>query len=398
MAIINGDNLDNVLTGTNLADTINGFDGHDVLIGLDGNDILNGGLGDDELFGQAGNDLLNGGAGADIMNGGAGNDIYIVDNAADVVTELAGGGTDRIQSSISLSLNVSGRFDVENLTLTGSSAINGFDNALSNVLTGNNAVNTLTARAGNDTLFGLGGDDFLSGGTGSDSLNGGTGADAMSGEAGNDNYVVDNVGDTVIEASGGGTDKILSSISLNLSVGALLNVENLTLTGASALNGTANGSSNVLVGNNADNALAGLGGSDQISGLGGNDSLDGGVGNDTLNGGAGNDTIITGTGTDRVVFNTALGAGNVDLVQDFSHTFDTFLLDDAIFTALAPGVLPAAAFVIGAAAADADDRIIYDSASGALSYDADGAGGAAQTQFAQLATGLPLTNDDFLVI
>jgi len=398
MATINGDNQDNVLTGTNLADTINGFDGHDVLIGLDGNDILNGGLGDDELFGQAGNDILSGGAGADSMNGGAGNDIYIVDNAGDVVTELAGGGIDRIQSSISLSLNVSGRFDVENLTLTGSSAINGFDNALSNVLTGNNAVNTLTARAGNDSLFGMGGDDSLSGGTGSDSLNGGTGADAMSGEAGNDSYVVDNVGDTVVEASGGGVDKILSSISLNLSVGALLNVENLTLTGAGSLNGTGNASSNALVGNNADNVLAGLGGSDQISGLGGNDSLDGGTGNDTLNGGAGNDSIITGTGTDRVVFNTALGAGNIDQVQDFSHTFDTFLLDNAIFTALAPAVLPAAAFVIGAAAADADDRIIYDSESGALSYDADGVGGAAQTQFALLASGLALTNDDFSVI
>ena len=197
MAIINGDNQDNVLTGTNLADTINGFDGHDVLIGLDGNDILNGGLGDDELFGQAGNDLLNGGAGADIMNGGAGNDIYIVDNAADVVTELADGGTDRIQSSISLSLNVSGRFDVENLTLTGSSAINGFDNSLSNVLTGNNAVNTLTARAGNDTLF-EGGDDFLSGGAGSDRSMAEP-APTRERRGGNDNYVVDNVGDTVMK-------------------------------------------------------------------------------------------------------------------------------------------------------------------------------------------------------
>jgi Ca2+-binding RTX toxin-like protein len=397
MAFINGDNQDNVLTGTNLADTINGFGGHDVLVGLAGNDILNGGLGDDELFGQAGNDFLNGGAGADIMNGGAGNDVYIVDNAGDVVTEISGGGTDRIQSSISLSLNVSGRFDVENLTLTGSSAINGFDNALSNVLIGNNATNNLTARAGNDSLFGMGGDDFLVGGTGSDSLNGGTGADGMSGEAGNDNYVVDNVGDVVVEASGGGVDKILSSISLNLSVGALLNVENLTLTGASALNGTGNGSSNVLVGNNADNVLAGLGGSDQISGLGGNDSIDGGTGNDTLNGGAGNDTIITGAGTDRVVFNTAIGA-DIDQVQDFSHTFDTFLLDNAIFTALAPGALPAAAFFIGAAATTADQHIIYDSASGALSYDADGVGGAAQTQFAQLTSGLPLANNDFLVI
>jgi Ca2+-binding RTX toxin-like protein len=398
MAIINGDNQDNVLTGTNLPDTINGFDGHDVLIGLAGNDILYGGLGDDELFGQDGNDVLNGNSGADTMTGGAGNDIYVVDNVGDVVVEIAGGGTDGILSSISLSLDVSGRRDVEQLRLTGTDAINGFGNSLANTLIGNDATNKLIGNAGSDSLLGMGGDDFLSGGAGPDVLNGGSGADTMIGDAGNDAYVVDNVGDIVVEGFRAGFDGIFSSISLNLSVSALLNVENLTLTGANSLNGTGNVSSNTLVGNNANNILAGLAGNDQISGLGGDDSLNGGTGNDTLNGGAGNDTIITGTGVDGVVFNTALGADNVDQVQDFSHASDTFLLDDAIFTALSPGVLTAAAFAIGAAASTADHRIIYDSASGALSYDADGAGGDAQIQFAQIATGLPLTNDDFSVI
>ena len=397
MAIINGDNQDNVLNGTNLADTINGLDGNDVLVGLAGNDILNGGLGDDELFGQAGNDRLNGGAGADTMNGGAGNDVYIVDTAGDVVTEIANGGTDRIESSISFSLNVSGRFDVENLTLTGTAA-NGFGNALNNTLIGNNAANNLSGRDGNDSLFGMGGDDVLSGGTGSDSLNGGTGADTMSGEAGNDSYVVDNAGDAVIEAPSSGLDTILSSLTLSLNVAALVNVENLTLTGAAPLNGTGNGSANTLVGNNADNVLDRARRERSDPGLGGNDSLDGGTGNDLLNGGAGSDSIITGSGTDRIVFNTALGADNIDQVQDFSHTSDIFHLDNAIFTELAPGPLAAGAFFIGAAAAALDDRVIYDSATGALSYDPDGLGGVAQTQFALLSTGLPINNTDFLVI
>ena len=396
MAIINGDNTDNVLVGTNLADTINGFDGDDVLLGLAGNDGLIGGAGADELFGQAGNDLLNGGTGADTMSGGAGNDIYFVDSAGDTVSEGANAGIDRIQSSISLSLNVSGRFDVENLTLTGT-AVTGAGNALHNVIIGNAVDNVLSAAAGNDSLFGMGGDDFLIGGTGADSLNGGIGADTMNGEGGNDTYVVDNAGDVVIEAGGGGLDRILSSIDLSLNVATRVNVENLVLTGAAA-NGTGNATNNSIIGNDADNTLVGLGGSDQVLGQGGADSLDGGIGNDLLNGGAGADTISTGAGSDRVVFNSALGAGNVDQIFDFSPTSDTFLLDDAVFSALAPGVLPAAAFVIGAVAADADDRIIYDSATGALSYDADGLGGAAQTQFAALGTGLALTNSDFVVI
>ena len=241
MAIINGNNLANVLLGTNAADTINGFAGNDVLIGLAGNDILNGGLG------------------ADAMIGGSGNDLYVVDNAGDVVAEGFNEGIDTIQSSISLSLSAAGRFDVENLTLTGA-AITGVGNALNNVIIGNNASNTLRGLGGNDSLFGLGGNDSLFGGTGNDLLNGGTGADTMRGETGNDTYVVDNVGDVVIEAAGAGIDTIQSSISLSLNVAGRLDVEDLTLTGA-AVTGVGNALNNVIVGNNANNSLFGLGGS-----------------------------------------------------------------------------------------------------------------------------------------
>src|SRR5262249_43470055 len=131
---------------------------------------------------------------------------------------------------------------------------------------------------------------------------------------------------------------------------------------------------------------------------GGDDTLIGGAGSDVLNGGLGADILSTGAGADKVLFNTTLGAGNVDQVLDFSVASDTFQLDNAVFAALAVGALPAAAFVIGAEAVDAGDRIIYDSATGALSYDADGLNGQAQVQFAQLATGLALTSADFVVV
>ena len=93
--------------------------------------MLTGNSADNTLTGNAGNDTLDGGAGTDTMRGGAGNDIYVVDDAADVVTENANEGIDTVQSCGHLTLGS----NVENLTLTGSSAINGTGNALANVLT-----------------------------------------------------------------------------------------------------------------------------------------------------------------------------------------------------------------------------------------------------------------------
>ena len=75
------------LTGNEFSHTIVGGAGNDTLNGGVGNDTLTGGAGNDTLIGGAGNDTLNGDAGADTMIGGAGNDTYLVDNAADVVTE-----------------------------------------------------------------------------------------------------------------------------------------------------------------------------------------------------------------------------------------------------------------------------------------------------------------------
>ncbi len=258
------------------------------------------------LMGLAGNDTLRGGTGDDVLAGGEGNDVYVVNTLADVVIELAGEGTDTVQASVSLVLAA----ELENLTLTGTDALDGVGNHANNTLTGNAAANTLQGLAGNDTLRGGGGDDTLHGGEGNDRLDGGAGADILVGGTGNDVYVVDNAGDAIHEAAGEGTDTVQTSLSY-----ALSNVlENLTLTGAANVTGTGNALNNVLTANDSGNTLLGLGGNDTLRGGDGADVLEGGVGNDRLEGGKGGDTYLfaRGDGADILVENDALpGATDV---------------------------------------------------------------------------------------
>lgn len=247
------------------------------IMGTAGNDSLAGTTAADTLMALAGNDTLNGGAGVDTMIGGAGNDTYVVDNTGDVVAEVSGEGTDLVQSSVTYTLSA----EVENLTLTGATAINGTGNALDNVINGNSANNTLTGGAGNDTV------------------DGGTGNDTMVGGVGNDTYVVNISTDVVTELGGEGTDIVQSSVTLTLAA----NVENLTLTGTTAINGTGNVLDNVLTGNSANNSL---------TGAAGNDTLDGGTGNDTMLGGAGNDSYFVNVTTDVVTENASEGTDTVN--------------------------------------------------------------------------------------
>jgi Ca2+-binding RTX toxin-like protein len=295
------------------------------------------------ITGNAAANILNGGAGDDVLAGGLGNDTYVVDSAGDTVVEGVGAGIDTVQSAISFVLPV----NVENLVLTGSDDIDATGNALNNIITGNGAANRLDGGAGADTMTGGLGDDtyvvdalgdkvvessaaggidtvesgisftlganlenltltgsgninatgntlnnILTGNSGSNLLDGKTGADAMAGGAGNDTYIVDNAADTVTEGLGNGVDLVRSSVSRVLEA----NVENLTLTGSAAVNGTGNELENVLTGNAANNVLSGSGGIDHLFGLGGNDRLDGGVGADQMTGGAGNDIFILKVG------------------------------------------------------------------------------------------------------
>jgi Ca2+-binding RTX toxin-like protein len=366
--------------------TINGTPGNDLRNGTNDNDLISGLAGNDTLNGLGGNDNIDGGTGDDSMLGGAGNDTYVVDSAADVVSEAGGSGVDLVQSSVTFTLTAG----VENLLLTGGAAINGTGNTLANVITGNASGNVLDGGAGNDSLVGgggvdtliggagndtyvvdgssdlvietlsgaaggvdlvqatdsftlgnnvehltllgsegysgtgndlanritgnafanalsgLGGNDTLIGGEGDDSLDGGNGIDSMVGGAGNDTYVVDSAADVVVESAGGGIDLVRSSVTRVLAT----DFENLTLTGAAAINGTGNGAANVIIGNSAANLLSGLGNNDNLSGQDGNDTLLGGDDNDVLSGGSGVDSLLGGAGDD-----TLFGGTDSDLLD-----------------------------------------------------------------------------------
>ena len=380
--------------------------------------IFFGTLRDDLLEGLGGNDDLNGRRGADRMFGGAGDDRYVVGEVGDSVFEEVSGGVDRVSSTISFTLPD----QVETLTLNGNGAIDGTGNGLANIITGNDAANRINGRGGADTMKGRGGDDIyvvnhsqdralesLDGGAdkvvasvsftlgghveilqliGTDAINGNGnalanllvgngasnrldgrgGADRMRGGGGNDIYFVDNGLDRVIEESGDGTDRVSSSVTFKLGD----HVERLFLTGADEINATGNDLANVLRGNNAANRIAG---------------------------GAGNDDLTGKSGADRFVFDTALHrTQNVDDILDFASGADRIFLDRDIFDAITiNGVLRPSAFREGIAAQDSNDRILHDSATGRIFYDADGTGAAAAVLFARVDPGLVLANSDFAV-
>lgn len=267
-----GNNLDNVITGNG---SVN------YLYGQDGNDNLAGSGGNDWLYGDGGDDYLDGGSGNDYMQGGEGDDTYVVGSVNDVVEEWEDEGVDTVRSSISYTLG----YEVENLVLTGSSGLTGNGNELDNVITGNSGANTLRGYEGND---------YLDGGSGNDTMIGGTG---------DDTYVVNAAGDVVTELADEGIDTVISSVTYTLGA----NLENLTLSGTSAINGTGNANANVIIGNSKNNSL---------SGLAGDDVLDGGGGTDTLTGGTGNDTYLMARtyGSDTVV-DSDTTPGNLDVAR-----------------------------------------------------------------------------------
>ncbi|MBG1268751.1 hypothetical protein [Nostoc sp. WHI] len=285
--------MPNVINGTTVADKLTGTVNKDIISGLLGNDTLQG-LGDnDTLDGGDGNDSLDGGTGDDSLIGGKGNDTYTVDTIGDTIIESASAGTDLVKSSVSWLLGA----NLENLTLSGSSVINGTGNSFNNILIGNTAANTLSGENGNDNLIGDSGNDALLGGAGNDTLDGGAGTDSLNGGIGNDTYIVDNLSDTIIEGLNAGTDLVNSSVSWVL----VNNLENLTLSGSSVLNGTGNSLNNILIGNTGANILNGVDGNDSLIGGSGNDALLGGAGNDTLDGGAGTDSLNGGIGNDTYI-------------------------------------------------------------------------------------------------
>ncbi len=440
--IIKGLASDDFILGGGGNDNIDGGDGNDVIRAAGGNDTIAGGLGRDLIFAGDGNDTLDGGTGlSNELAGGAGDDTYNVNAVGDTVIEAVGEGTDIVLTSLASFVLTA---NVENLTNTGGSSFVGIGNALDNVITGgagfdnlnggdgndrliggSSVANELIGGLGNDTyvvgaggdsvieLFGQGTDtvetalashslaanvenltytgiaafigigngldnvligggarDTLSAGGGNDTLDGGAGiANELIGGTGDDTYIVRVAGDTIIEAVGEGTDTVQTALaSHTLST----NVENLTFTGAGAFIG---------VGNASDNVIAGGASADFLSGLNGNDTLIGGSGADTLLGGAGTDT-----------FRYLGGETGFDRILDFTSGSDKISLSATGFTQI--GTLT---FQTGTAATTANSTFLYNSATGIVSYDADGNGAGAAVQLAQLNAGLSLTLADFII-
>lgn len=187
---------------------------------------------------------------------------------------------------------------------------------------GNSVNNLLDGGRGNDSIAGGAGNDTLLGGEGNDTLDGGVGTDRLEGGAGDDIYVVDSIGDAIIETAGAGIDTVQSMITYTLGA----DVENLTLTGSANVSGTGNGLGNIMVGNSGNNILSGAGGNDQLSGGAGNDQLLGGDGDDLLVGGLGADTLAGGAGYDTFGFTHLSESG--DLILDFNANGDTLDFGD----------------------------------------------------------------------
>ncbi len=305
----------------------------------------------ENAVGGNGADLLIGNASDNILTGGLGNDTYLVQNPGDRIVEAGtqSSGIDNVQAAISWTLGA----NLENLELLGTRKLSGRGNGLDNILTGNDADNV---------------------------LDGGAGADVLIGGAGNDIYVVNHAGDAVQETQAGAAEIDSVRAWANWTLGD--NLENLTLLGVKPLHGSGNGLNNNLTGNGNAN------------------SLDGGAGNDTLNGASGNDTLTGGAGSDTFAFATPLNAArNVDTIADFSSGSDRIQLSPAIFRQIGFSGEPStdAYFHADSTAHDADDRILYDSANGALYYDADGSGTLAAIQFAQLSSAPLLLFTDIFI-
>jgi Ca2+-binding RTX toxin-like protein len=331
--------------GENGNDTLRGQVGNDTLSGGDGVDSLYGDAGIDSLSGGDGDDTLDGGIGVDTLIGGTGSDSYYIDNINDGAIETSAAVTDidTIYSAIDYTLGT----NIENLNLieTSSIALNGTGNSLDNTITGNHFDNNLSGEDGNDTIDGGIGNDYLFGGFGNDSLDGsvdsdyldgGKGDDTLKGGIGNDIYVVDSVGDLVIE-SGFAEDNasLVNGVaaipeydtvyaSVDYSLGT--NVEALYLQGKLGLNGT---------GNYLDNTLVGGGGNDTVTGLGGKDVLAGGAGDDSLIGGTEDDRFLFAGDAPFTRFGKTLidPKFGVDRISDF-QTGDAIVLDKTVFSSL----------------------------------------------------------------
>lgn len=349
------------MTGGNGSDTLSGRAGNDAVSGDAGLDVLYGQGGADTLRGGTSADTMYGGVGADLFEGGTGNDSIVGSSGVDTASFADHFGSTSQGWIIDLN-----NADLRQQTATTTNFVSivnvveidrmsGIENAIGSA--GNDTfrlglVNKITGGAGTDTVY------FASTGFGS---------------------VITAADDYVLLAQG-------TSSSASTSYGFL---------GIEVFH-TSVGRDTVL-GSDAADIVYGDEGDDYLSGRIGNDKLYGGTEIDVLSGGLGLDTLSGGSGADRFLFNTApVTASNADTITDFAHLMDDFHLVRAVFTSLGATV-DAAELRLGTAALDANDFLIYHSATGRLYYDADGSGAAAQKLIATVTVGTVISTADFVM-
>jgi Ca2+-binding RTX toxin-like protein len=368
-----------------------GTDVGDMLVGGPGGDSLDGGLGDDTLQGEDGNDTLIGGSGNDSLLGGSHNDSIVGGDGADVID--GGGSADTLQGDAGADSILGGSNNdliyggTENDTLQGGTG--------DDTIRGGSHSDLIEGEDGNDSLFGDGSSDTIRGGEGDDFLDGGGSGDVLQGDAGADSLL----GGTSDDAIYGGTenDTIRGGTGDDTAWGGSHSDRIYGDAGNDRLYGE--GSADTIYGGDGNDLVDGGSSADVLYGGSGTDTLIGGTNNDTLYGGASSDTLTGDTGKDVFVFSTAIGV-SVDVITDYNVAEDSIWLEDAVFAGLSLGGLSAARFVANAegAATTEAHRIIHDTDSGALLFDADGNGAGAAVQFATLTPGLALTSADFFVV
>lgn len=328
------------------ADTFSGSGGDDAFNSFAGNDTLYGNGGDDVLFAGDGNDRLFGGEGNDLLFGGKGNDLLIGGNGSDTASYA------NTIAPVTVSLLVT---TAQATGWAGTDTLQQIENLIGGAgndkLTGNALGNFIKGGAGNDTISAGGGNDVIEGGNGNDALNGGDGIDTLS-YAGSTAAVTVNLANTSAQSTvGAGVDTI-----------ALF--ENL-------------------IGGFAADRLTGNAGANLIDGLWGKDILAGGAGSDTFR------------------FTTQLSSANVDTISDFYAPQDAIQLsNEIIFTPLPLGVLSSAYFRANStgSALDSNDHVLYNTTTGALSFDGDGVGGHAAVTIAVLSGHPAISAADIFIV
>lgn len=327
-----------IAAGTVIENAIGGS-GNDTVGGNDRNNHLQGLAGADTIYGRAGDDMIDGGDGDDVMYGHLGNDVL-----------QASSGFNRM-----------------------------FGNTGDDILIGGDGVDKMFGNQDSDQIFGGLGNDFAMGGEGNDYLEGGLGNDLLRGNNGND------------EIYGGfGWDKLRGGDGDDLLFGEDGNDYLDAGSGNDHMEG--GWGADVMIGKEGNDVLLGGKGNDTLLGGDGDDVIDGGLDADRIVGGLGSDLLTGGDGADTFVFDNYSG---VDTITDFVSGVDRIELARPAFTEIRFGTLYNSAFVVGTQALDANDRIIYDQATGNIYYDADGSGAGEKVLFAQVAAGTVLTAADF---